>query len=30
MKRHYDGKYIRNLLEKTKNLKRDDKIEVSV
>jgi hypothetical protein len=30
MKRHYDGKYIRDLLEKTKNLKREDEVEVSI
>jgi tRNA A37 methylthiotransferase MiaB len=30
MNRHYDGKYIKDLLEKTKNLKREDGIEVSI
>lgn len=30
MHRHYDWEYMRNLLEKTKNLKRDDNIEVSI
>ncbi len=30
MRRHYDWWYIRDLLLKTKNLKRDDKVEVSV
>jgi tRNA A37 methylthiotransferase MiaB len=30
MKRHYDSKYVRNLLEKTKNLKRKDGVEVSI
>ncbi len=30
MRRHYDGKYMRDLLEKTKNLKREDGVEVSV
>lgn len=30
MRRHYDWKYMRDLLEKTKNLKREDGVEVSV
>lgn len=30
MHRHYDGKYMRDLLEKTKNIKRDDNVEVSI
>ncbi len=30
MARHYDGKYMRKLLEKTKNLQRDDWINVSI
>lgn len=30
MKRHYDWEYIKNLLQKTKNIKRDDKIDVSL
>ncbi len=30
MRRHYDWWYIRDLLLKTKNLKRDDKVEVSI
>ncbi|MDD3145528.1 MAG: radical SAM protein [Candidatus Gracilibacteria bacterium] len=30
MHRHYDGRYMRKLLEKTKNLKREDGIEVSI
>jgi tRNA A37 methylthiotransferase MiaB len=30
MKRHYDWEYIKNLLEKTKNLRRKDGVEVSI
>lgn len=30
MHRHYDGEYMRNLLEKTKNLTREDWVEVSI
>lgn len=30
MHRHYDGKYMRDLLIKTKNLKREDGVEVSI
>ncbi len=30
MNRHYDWKYMRELLEKTKNIKREDNIEVSI
>lgn len=30
MHRHYDWEYMRNLLEKTKNIKRDDWVEVSI
>ena len=30
MHRHYDGEYMRKLLEKTKNIKRDDGVEVSI
>lgn len=30
MHRHYDWQYMRDLLEKTKNIKRDDNIEVSI
>ena len=30
MRRHYDWKYMRDLLEKTKNLKREDWVEVSI
>jgi tRNA A37 methylthiotransferase MiaB len=30
MKRHYDWEYIKKLLEKTKNIKRDDGIDVSL
>ncbi|MBF0913610.1 radical SAM protein [Candidatus Gracilibacteria bacterium] len=30
MRRHYDGKYMRDLLEKTKNLQREDGVEVSI
>lgn len=30
MHRHYDGEYIRKLLEKTKNIQRDDWVEVSI
>ncbi len=30
MKRHYDGKYMKELLLKTKNLKRDDGVDISL
>ncbi|RKW20703.1 radical SAM protein [Candidatus Gracilibacteria bacterium] len=30
MRRHYDGEYMRKLLEKTKNLEREDGVEVSI
>jgi len=30
MHRHYDGKYMKDLLIKTKNLKREDGVEVSI
>jgi MiaB/RimO family radical SAM methylthiotransferase len=30
MKRHYDWEYIKNLLQKTKNIKRDDGIDISL
>ena len=30
MRRHYDWKYMRDLLEKTKNLQREDWVEVSI
>jgi tRNA A37 methylthiotransferase MiaB len=30
MRRHYDGDYMRDLLEKTKNIQRDDWVEVSI
>ncbi len=30
MKRHYDWEYIKNILQKTKNLKRDDQVSISI
>lgn len=30
MKRHYNGEYIKKLLEKTKNIKRDDGVDISI
>jgi hypothetical protein len=30
MKRHYDGAYIKNILQKTKAIKRDDGIDISL
>jgi tRNA A37 methylthiotransferase MiaB len=30
MHRHYDSRYIKDMLEKTRNIKRDDNVAVSI